>query len=73
MSKSTSLYVVIVICYTIAFLGFQWVQGLPLFYIPLALGTLLFIVRIARGDDWVVSLMPGWRTSAYLISFVGNK
>lgn len=54
MSNSSKLYITITTCFAIAFLGFLLVRSAltdALFYVLLALGTLLFFFRISRGDD----------------------
>ncbi len=52
--NSGRLYTAIVVCYTIGFLGFLLpIYGAVylLWYALLLLGTVLFVVRIVRGDD----------------------
>ena len=50
MAVSTSLYLLIVLCFAVAIFGLT-VTGMPLFLGLLGVGVVLFIVRILRGDD----------------------
>jgi len=51
MSKSSQLYLAILVCFTAGFFGLHFFGGLVICYAWMALGIVLFIVRIARGDD----------------------
>gem|GEM_PF-3415308 len=52
MSRSNTLYWVIILCMAIPFLGIMFVPNAYLIYgIFTLIGVILFFVRIFRGDD----------------------
>jgi hypothetical protein len=55
MARSNTLFLLIIACFFIAFIGYLLFidQAFlnPVWYLSAALGIVLFMIRIARGDD----------------------
>lgn len=55
MTRSNTLYISIIVLFFISFVGYVALQNVallnPVWYFSAALGIILFIIRIMRGDD----------------------
>lgn len=51
MTRSDTLYLLIIACFAGGYIGGLLSHGALLMYILLGAGVLLFLIRIVRGDD----------------------
>lgn len=51
MGNANLLYLLIIVFFAASFFGLVLLDGLWIFYATLAVAVVLFLLRIARGDD----------------------